>query len=84
MLDILNKLYFCSFTEDIDECKETPGRCGVGTCNNRGGYYYCTCPQPGYREKWHPSGQTCEGNEYAISKLPLPPFQNESCCSKDD
>ena len=33
-------------SQDIDECMESPGICGVGTCNNLpvGQYYECSCP----------------------------------------
>ncbi|CAH3029259.1 unnamed protein product [Porites evermanni] len=40
--------------QDIDECKEKPGRCGVGTCWNYRGWFSCRCPR-GYRH----NGSTC-------------------------
>ena len=34
-----------SFYSDIDECSETPGICGLGTCanNDDGTFYECNC-----------------------------------------
>ena len=36
----------CRFPSDIDECTETEGICGLGSCtNNENGMFYdCDCP----------------------------------------
>ena len=47
---------------DIDECTETPGICGLGTCSNNddGTFYECTC-QDGTMLTGSGSTLTCVG-----------------------
>lgn len=36
-------LHICFVTE-IDECSESAGLCGTGSCQNTKGAYMCNCP----------------------------------------
>ena len=45
---------------DIDECTDTAGICGSGTCTNNDGSYTCTC-NSGYEVVT--DGTTCTGND---------------------
>ncbi|PFX20375.1 latent-transforming growth factor beta-binding protein 3-like [Stylophora pistillata] len=62
---------------DINECNEDPNRCGVGVCNNRIGYYYCTCPK-GYRTGYKDGKQTCQDKDECSSYRP--PYCGEARC----
>ncbi|KAL9980816.1 hypothetical protein ACROYT_G009454 [Oculina patagonica] len=55
--------------QDYDECKEIPGRCGVGVCHNKRGYFYCSCPK-GYRSHWQSNGETCKDTDECTSYRP--------------
>lgn len=59
--------------QDVDECKEKPGRCGSGTCRNYRGWFSCRCPK-GYR--YH--GSTC--SDIDECKLYRPPDCGEATC----
>ncbi|KAL9980814.1 hypothetical protein ACROYT_G009452 [Oculina patagonica] len=56
--------------QDYDECKEIPGRCGVGVCHNQPGSFYCSCPKGYYRTYMFSYRETCKDDDECFSNPP--------------